>query len=52
MEIEDIKKDLKFAAIILMMDVTHFGMSLQLYSDILSSKDGTVLGEKRGPDDK
>ena len=47
MSIEELKEDLYFAAIFIMHGVVYSDLTIQLFSDILASKDGHILGERR-----
>jgi hypothetical protein len=40
-------EELKFAAIFIMCDVPNVELGLQLFSDIIGSKDGHIGGERR-----
>lgn len=45
--IEELKEDLYFAAIFIMQGTIYSDLTIQLFSDILASKDGHILGERR-----
>jgi hypothetical protein len=47
MSIDDLKKELHFSAIFIMHGVLYSDLTIQLFSDILASKDGHILGERR-----
>ena len=47
MSIEELKEDLYFAAIFIMQGTVYSDLTIQLFSDILASKDGHILGERR-----
>lgn len=47
MSIEDLKKELHFSAIFVMHGVIYSDLTIQIFSDILASKDGHILGERR-----
>ena len=47
MTAEELKKDIKFAAIIVMHNVRDKGQALQIFCDLLSSADGHILGARR-----
>lgn len=45
--IEELRVELSFAAIFIMHGVVYSDLTIQLFSDILASKDGHILGERR-----
>lgn len=45
--IEELRSELRFSAIFIMHGVVYSDLTIQLFSDILASKDGHILGERR-----
>jgi len=45
--VEELRSELRFAAIFIMHGVVYSDLTIQLFSDILASKDGHILGERR-----
>ena len=51
MTMEEMKKNLKFDAVIMNTASPRMGSFIQIVLDIVSAKDGSLKGEKRGPKD-
>jgi hypothetical protein len=51
LSIENLKQELKFAALFIVSGVWNIEISLQLFSDILSGTDGTLTGPRRKAND-
>ena len=49
--IDELKEELVISAIFIMHDVIYSDLTVQLFSDILASKTGHILGERRKPGD-
>ena len=45
--IEELKEELYFSAIFIMQGVVYSDLTIQLFSDILASKNGHILGDRR-----
>lgn len=51
MSMEEMKKNFKFDAVIVNTASPRMGSFVQIVLDLVSSKDGSLKGEKRGPKD-